>query len=638
MSSTTSYKLSVIIVNYNVHYFLDQCLNSVKKAVKSVETEVIIVDNCSVDGSLEMLAEKYPEFKVIANTENVGFSKANNQAIHESTGEYVLLLNPDTVVAEDSFEKVVQFMDEHDDAGGLGVRMIDGRGGFLPESKRGLPRPMVAFYKIFGLSSLFPKSKKFSQYHLGHLSQFENHEIDVLSGAFMLMRRETLDKVGLLDENFFMYGEDIDLSYRITQGGYKNYYCADTTIIHYKGESTKKSSVNYVFVFYNAMIIFAKKHFSGKQARLFSFLINLAIYLRAFLALCVRFVKRIFLPIIDFAYVVGGLYALTNYWEMSDIEFPQELIQYSIPIYAATWLAATFFNGGYDAPAKLFKYFKGVFLGTILILLAYAILPKSWQFSRLFIFVGAGWIFAYYLISRIFLHFAIGRQYNLRTDQKKNFAVVGNDTEFMRVKDLIEQTNEHAKEIVHYTPEEFKSDSLKNSHEIVFCSADLTFKQITDWMSDFQSEKLDFKIAPANSNHLIGSNSIDTAGDLYILNLNTIASRENKRKKRLFDFSFSLGLILGFPLNFIWVKNKSSYFKNLVQILVGKKSFVGFSDEDMKRDVRLPKIKPGILSPSDSIDGSDALIREKLNLLYSRDYSMRKDFSILLKSWGKLDM
>ena len=637
MSTTPTYKLSVIVVNYNVQYFLDQCLNSVQKAIKNVSTEVIIVDNCSVDDSLEMLVKKYPEFRVIANKDNVGFSKANNQAIHASTGEYVLLLNPDTVVAEDTFEKVVQFMDDHHDAGGLGVRMIDGKGGFLPESKRGLPSPMVAFYKIFGLSSLFPKSKRFSQYHLGHLSQHENHEIDVLSGAFMLMRRKALDEVGLLDEDFFMYGEDIDLSYRITLGGYKNYYFSDTNIIHYKGESTKKSSVNYVFVFYNAMIIFAKKHFSGKQARLFSFLINLAIYLRAFLALCVRFIKRIFLPIIDFAYVVGGLYALTNYWKMSDIEFPWELIQYSIPIYAATWLASTFFNGGYDGAVRLFKFFKGVFLGTLLILLAYAILPKSWQFSRLFIFVGAGWTFVYYLVSRLFLHFLIGKQYNLKTNLKKRFAIVGSDEEFKRIKDLILQTNEHAKEIIHVQPSDDAIKSVVHVDEIVFSSKELRFASIINWMSELNSEKLDFKIAPEGANHLIGSNSIDTAGDLYILNLNTLVSKENRRKKRLFDFSFSLMLILSFPLNFFWVNDKASYFRNLIHILLGKKSFIGFSDADMQRDVRLPKIKHGILSPSDSIDGSDDLIREKLNLLYSRDYSMRKDFSILLKSWGKLD-
>jgi GT2 family glycosyltransferase len=204
-----TYKISIIIVNYNVEYFLDQCLDSVVKATKNVSAEVIIVDNNSVDGSLKMLEKKYPQFKLIANKFNGGFSKANNQAIKESKGEYVLLLNPDTVVEEDTFIKTIDFMDKTPSSGGLGIRMIDGKGCFLPESKRGLPTPMVAFYKIFGLSALFPKSKRFGQYHLGHLPEFEINKIDVLSGAFMMMRKDALDKVGLLDEDFFMYGEDI---------------------------------------------------------------------------------------------------------------------------------------------------------------------------------------------------------------------------------------------------------------------------------------------------------------------------------------------------------------------------------------------------------------------------------------------
>jgi GT2 family glycosyltransferase len=307
-----------------------------------------------------MLAEKYPEYPVIANKDNVGFSCANNQAMRIAQGEYVLLLNPDTVVAEDSFSKVISFMDEHPNAGGLGVHMIDGKGNFLPESKRGLPKPMVAFYKIFGLSKLFPKSKRFGQYHLGHINENETNKIDVLSGAFMLMRKTALDKVGLLDEDYFMYGEDIDLSYRIQKGGFDNYYYPETSIIHYKGESTKKSSVNYVFVFYKAMVIFARKHFAGKQAGLFSFLINAAIYLRAFLAVVSRVLKRLFFPVIDFLYVTGGLFALTNYWKMSNIEFPEGLIRYSIPIYAFVWIITAFFNGGYDFPVKLFKYVKSV--------------------------------------------------------------------------------------------------------------------------------------------------------------------------------------------------------------------------------------------------------------------------------------
>src|SRR5690606_20786281 len=245
--------------------------------------------------------QKFPWVKLIANKENLGFSKANNQAMRIATGRYILLLNPDTLVEEDTFVKSVEFMDSKPDAGGLGVKMIDGKGQFLPESKRGLPTPAVAFYKIFGLSALFPKSKFFGQYHLGYLDKDEIHEIPILSGAFMLMRKDALDKVGLLDEAFFMYGEDIDLSYRIVLGGYKNYYYPGTRIIHYKGESTKKSSVNYVFVFYNAMIIFAKKHFSSKNARIYSFLINLAIYFRASVALLNRAVKRLTIPILDYA-------------------------------------------------------------------------------------------------------------------------------------------------------------------------------------------------------------------------------------------------------------------------------------------------------------------------------------------------
>ncbi|NQU84806.1 MAG: glycosyltransferase family 2 protein, partial [Mariniphaga sp.] len=263
-------KLSVVIVSYNVKYFLEQCLHSVQKAIKNIPAEIFVVDNNSVDGSCNLVKEKFPDVILIENKENFGFSYANNQAIKISEGEFVLLLNPDTVVEENTFEEVLAFMEKTPDAGGLGVKMIDGKGNFLPESKRGLPSPWVAFYKIFGISKLFPKSKKFGKYHLSYLDENKTSEVDVLAGAFMLLRKTALDKTGLLDESFFMYGEDIDLSYRLTQAGYKNYYFPDTTIIHYKGESTKKSSVNYVRVFYNATIIFANKHFSGGKAKAFS--------------------------------------------------------------------------------------------------------------------------------------------------------------------------------------------------------------------------------------------------------------------------------------------------------------------------------------------------------------------------------
>ena len=214
-------KLSVVIVNYNVKYFLEQCLHSVEAAVRDLDAEVFVVDNNSVDGSVEMVLEKFPHIKLIVNTVNTGFSVANNQAIRESSGEYILLLNPDTVVELDTFTRSVEFMDAHPDAGGLGIKMVDGSGKYLPESKRGLPTPAVAFYKIFGLSTLFPKSKVFGQYHLGYLDRDQTHVVDVLAGAYMMLRRETLEKTGLLDEQFFMYAEDSDRGLRITKAGNK---------------------------------------------------------------------------------------------------------------------------------------------------------------------------------------------------------------------------------------------------------------------------------------------------------------------------------------------------------------------------------------------------------------------------------
>lgn len=253
-------KISVIIVNYNVKYFLEQCLYSVRASVTGMDAEIFVVDNHSTDGSLDYLRPKFPEVVFMANDDNPGFAKANNQAIRQCRGEYVLLLNPDTVVGEESLRTLCYFMDEHPAAGGIGVKMLDGHGVFLPESKRAFPSPWVSFCKIFGLSKLSPRSPVFARYSLPYLDEDKQHKVDVLAGAFMLIRHEALDKVGLLDEAFFMYGEDIDLSYRLVLGGYKNYYIPER-ILHYKGESTKHGDMKYIRAFYGAMVIFFKKYY-----------------------------------------------------------------------------------------------------------------------------------------------------------------------------------------------------------------------------------------------------------------------------------------------------------------------------------------------------------------------------------------
>jgi GT2 family glycosyltransferase len=625
-------------------------LNSVRKSLENVSGEVFVVDNFSIDGSVDMVRQKFPEFNLIANKINLGFSKANNQAMRIAQGEYVLLLNPDTVVEEDSFQKIIDFMDEHPDAGGLGVKMVDGKGRFLPESKRGLPTPAVAFYKIFGFSSIFPKSKTFGKYHLGYLDENEIHEVDILSGAFMLMRNEALEKVGLLDEAFFMYGEDIDLSYRITKGGYKNYYYPKTSIIHYKGESTKKSSVNYVLVFYKAMVIFAKKHFTQKNAKLLSFLIYTAIYLRAGAAIVARMIKKILLPILDFAFVYAGLMALTNYWRMSNIDFPNYTFEIALPAYALLWLLNMFHQGIYDKPFKYWNAIKGVIYGTIVLLVVYALLPKEYQFSRLFILIGSLWTLLYIGLSRIFMHFFLGSRFSLSRTKNKNFAIVGDTEEIDRVEKLLEQTIRNIATIYKVSSTEEKSATqigtmdqldqivfINKIDEVIFCAKDCTAHKIIHWMKLLEGDHLDFKIAQPETFFLIGSNSINTAGDLYLMDVNKIEHPKNKRIKRLFDVLTSLLLLLVSPI-LIWkYENKSQWFKNMFSVLIGTKSLVGYKVEEQDNGQILPKIKYGILSPTDAFPSADIKHIEKRNLLYARDYNWLQDLKILKSCWGKLD-
>lgn len=644
-------RISIVIVNYNVEYFLEQCLNSVFAALKNVHGEVFVVDNNSIDNSVEMVREKFPTVHVIDNKENVGFSRANNQAMRIAKGDYILLLNPDTVVEEDTFQKCVQFMDEHPDGGGLGVRMIDGKGKFLPESKRGLPTPAVAFYKIFGLSRLFPKSKTFGKYHLGYLDEFDTNEIEILSGAYMFMRKDALDKVGLLDEDFFMYGEDIDLSYRITQGGYKNYYYPETQIIHYKGESTKKSSINYVFVFYRAMVIFAEKHFSKKNAKLFSFFINLAIYFRAGLALLNRFIHRTALAILDFTIILIGLFLATRLWSIGEIAFPYYILKFALPGYALVWLLTNFYLGAYDKPIKIKSFFTGTLLGTAIILIIYALLPKSAQFSRLFILLGGGIVLVYFILSRVILHYLVKGKYDLKGVSNKNLAIVGDEMEVERVKHILKNTPHKINSIHTISPTNDKIENYSGTlsqlgqiidihkiDEVIFCAKNTSAESIINWMSKTASEDVEFKIAQPDSMYLIGSNSIDTAGDLYIMEIDNINTISSKRNKRTFDFLVSLFLLILLPITVWFYKNKKQFIKNCWNVLIGKKSWVGYSRVAKPLTKNLPQIKMGILSPAEiKVGETESSMRSKLNLIYARDYTVFKDIELLSRFWRRLD-
>ena len=640
--------LSIVIVNYNVKYFVEQCLHSVREAIKSINAEVFVVDNNSVDGSLPMIREKFPWVHLIENKENLGFSKANNLALRIAKGEFCLLLNPDTVVEEDTFIRCLEFMRNDPKAGALGVHMIDGKGKFLPESKRALPTPLVSFFKVFGLSSLFPKSKLFGRYHLGYLSEFEINEVDILSGAFMMLRNEALNKTGLLDESFFMYGEDIDLSYRIQKAGYKNYYYPETTIIHYKGESTKKGSINYVIVFYHAMIIFARKHFSKKNAWIFSFLINLAIYFRAFLSILKRFISKVYQPFFDSILIYAGFYFFTPVWAKLQFEtedyFPNEYFVFVVPAYIIIWLISIYYSVGYEKPIRVFNLLKGHITGTFVVLVLYALLPESYRYSRALILLGSLWALIILLVHRLALNFAGFSHYEFYGTRKKKLLIVGREKEVGRVSDILKHSRLRIEITGNVTPDEHPSPlflgnirqlreivRILKADEVIFCSEDIPAGEIIKNMSLLNEENIDYKIAPPESISIIGSNSIHTAGDLYLVNFNSVSREKNRRIKRLFDLTFSTLLILLAPFLAFFFNRYLFLLSSSVKVILGKYTWISyFKNTDYES---LPPLKPGIFEPG-AFDNGEILnpIKDKMNMEYARDYHLSNDLSLLWRN------
>lgn len=649
-------KLSVIIVNYNVKYFLEQCLLSVEKAAAGIEHEVFVVDNDSSDDSLAMLNRRFPQVKVIANKENLGFSKANNQAIRQSSGEYILLLNPDTVVQDNTFKVCLDFMNAHNDAGALGVKMLDGKGNFLPESKRGLPTPWVSFYKIFGLSNLFPRSPKFARYHLGHLNENKNHQIEILAGAFMWMRRTALDKSGLLDEDFFMYGEDIDLSYRILKAGFKNYYLADTSIIHYKGESTKKGSLNYVYVFYKAMAIFARKHFSGTYASLFNLAIKLAIYLRAALSVIRRIFRYLSVPVTDAAVLLTGLYYIKEYWEHNHRfvvggEYSTELIWTAFPLYTAAWLISIFISGGYERPAKIGNLLKGVLTGTLIILVGYSLVDEAYRFSRAIIILGFFWA----LIATPFWRWLVQRVIKIKllasADKHRRLVVVGEEEEAERVARLVRQSNVEIAYLAYVKADDSLSDKVNyvgsitdlaeivrvfDLDEVIFCSQDVPGEIILRNMTILNPLGVEIKIAPSESEFVIGSNSIDARGSWYTVQFNDLSRESNRLAKRLMDTVVGILGLIFFPIMIIVVKRPGRFIKNCIQVLQGKMTWVGY-DERVDNS-HLPPLRKAVLAISNrsGLSANNLGALKHINQLYARDYRITSDLGFILKGMKDL--
>ncbi|MBK8554279.1 MAG: glycosyltransferase [Lewinellaceae bacterium] len=642
-------RLSIVIVNYNVRHFLEQALLSVRKALEGIEGEVWVVDNNSVDDSVRMVREKFPEVHLIANEHNPGFAVANNQAIRQSTGEFVLLLNPDTLVEEDTFQKCLDFMDAHPEAGALGVRLIDGSGAYLPESKRGFPSPWVAFCKTTGLGSLFPKSERFNGYYMGHLDTAETHEVDVLAGCFMFMRRTALDKSGLLDEAFFMYGEDIDLSYRIVQAGYKNYYFPETQIIHYKGESTKKGSLNYVRVFYQAMIIFAQKHFQGKKAGLFIAMLRAAIWLRAGLTLARNLLQKIWLPMLDAGLLFGGLVFVKNFWASYYYKdphyFKEPILWFNFPLYTAVWLLAVWLNGAYDNRYELRRLVRGLAAGTLLLAAIYGFLDQEYRPSRAVLLLGAVWAVGAMVGLRILLHLLEFKSLRIGRDQVRNLVVVGSETESERVLNLLKQVQVPKNVIGRVSPP--GTDPANNGlgqasqleeivriyrvDEIVFCSRDIRAQDILAWMTRL-GPGISYKIVAEGSLSIIGSSSKNEPGELYTIDIRyNIAQPEQRRNKRMFDLGMCVLLLLGLPLWLLFSGKRKYLARNWFPVLLGRRTWVGYAPHE--GNASLPALPPGVFSPADRLDGAIATeeTRGRLNFFYAKDWGLWRDVALFLQ-------
>ncbi len=648
-------KLSIIIVNYNVKHFLKQCLGSIAQAANSIVHEIICIDNNSVDGSVKMLVKEFPQVKLLKNKNNLGFAKACNQGIEISKGEYILILNPDTVLEHDSLSKPIRFMDANQQAGSLGVKMIDGNGKFLPESKRGLPTPSAAFYKMSGLSKLFYPSKVFGKYYLDYLDKDQVQKVHVLTGAFMLIRKTVLDKVGIFDEQFFMYGEDVDLSHRIINAGYDNIYFPETRIIHYKGESTKKESVKYVHSFYKAMLIFSEKHFSKKNNKIFSFLINTAIVFRAFLALILRFLKEIILPLIDFVVMAIGIVAITQLWETfvtytDGGSYPIFFYQIIIPIYTLVYVTIIYLSGGYDKPYRHHKMIWAIIIGTIIILVSYSLLDESLRFSRSIILLGSLWA----LISLIGLRWLLAqigiRQF--RKKELKRIIIVGKPDEVHRITALIFKNKDQIDFLAFVSPNEetiiFEKyigsiNSLKelvqfyNITELIFSSKDISFQLIFDKLTELESSSISSKIAPENSLSIIGSKSIMNTEDLFLQEIFTFSNKTNIRIKRMFDLLISVLFLLTLPFGLFIVPNGSGFIKNIFWVIANKKSWVGFHPQK-NETFKLPSKKSSVLFISDGIKNfqEEANLIQTINMSYTQKYQILKDLQIIFTGRANL--
>jgi GT2 family glycosyltransferase len=612
--------------------------------MQDIEGEIIVVDNNSSDGSKSFFNNKFPGITFIWNADNEGFAKANNKALKRASGDYIVFLNPDTIVPEDCFEKSVSFLKSKGDSGALGIKMIDGSGKFLKESKRAFPSPMTSLFKLTGLTRLFPRSRIFSKYHLGFLDENTDHEVDVLAGAFMIVPKKILEITGTFDESFFMYGEDIDLSYRIQKAGFKNYYFAGSSIIHFKGESTKKGSLNYVKIFYKAMSVFVKKHYGGTKAGIFKLLIQVAIFLRATLAATARFLKWIGLPVIDAATILLSFRIVKFFWSnfvKREVNYSPNMLIIAFPAFALLFLAGSFFAGLYDTGYKQSRLNKSTVTAILVLLSVYSLLPESMRFSRGILLFGSLMAFCLMTLVRwLLLYWNIIERVGER-DEINQTIIAGTESDFDEVSALLQKAGMQERVLGRIEPGEAPGPktignfnnlrSLLHSYpakEIIFCEGSLSFKEIIEVLPALPPH-LRIKLYAASTNTLIGSRRKDEAGNYLSKEVPfRLNQRVNLRNKTMTDVTIAFLFIITFPLHLVIKSRPGRFFKNAFDVLLLQKTWIGYAIPEKD----LPPLKPGVLTSTGLPVFLNTLPDKSLHdadILYARSFTILNDIEII---------
>ncbi len=652
-------KLSVIIVSYNVAPFLGVCLHSVARAARGLEAETIVVDNNSADGSDVLVETEAPHVTLLRNAANEGFAKANNRGVAHATGQYLLFLNPDTVMPEDFLRRLIHFLDAHPEAGAVGPRLIDGRGRFAPDGKKRFPTLWVALTKALGLGKLAPQSPLLNGYYAVHIGPRQTAPVEVLSGCCMAVRRAVLERerggsgvpIQAFDEDYFMYCEDVDLSWRIRQAGYQNVYFPEVDLLHYKGESTRKSTLNYVRIFNGALATFVRKHYSSGRAGAFIGALRAGIFLRSVLGVVKNFLKALRMPIFDAIVLLIILWVIKEFWvgEVKGIPpISLRLVLLTFPVYTGAWIGALYLAGAYDRPYRPLRVVRGMAVGTAAAFAFFGLLPAELRYSRaIILFSGLSGT-----VALLLLHEA-GRRLGIFPpaavdDLPAKAVVVGSAESFAAVEALLsaepsppgvvgrvdigEEAGNRVLGPLAALPEILYTTG---AGEAIFCAgdADLSYADILRQMQRCGAD-YEYRIWRPGAVVLVGTSggvrATDAAARQYPL-----ADPAHRRAKRVVDVGLAVLLLALSPL-LVWSQRKpGGFFRHCAQVLWGRRTWVGYARPAAAVEEGLPYLRTGVVPPMNLLAGfvPSAVAQHESDRAYARSHRPGTDLLYIARNF-----